>query len=1098
MPIGDKVKADFSERVYIPQVIVPVVRVAPATVATVDTKPVGRNDFNYNPGPVIPEYKPVPAVVEQPVLYNAPVISDPLPTVTSGFSPNLETFAGINTPYFALASGGAGYTPDPSFSTITMAPVSGLVGNITFTGEGLINYNRAIALLDSQTGNSLGVIYQQAPSGVSTFAIQADEQIWNGVSAYMGIGQDGNQYIWNSGSGNTILTSPTYISSLNTSSLTLDYQGNKTRLRSQSAGNLVIEDPVTGAEGALFCSTATTSTMTTTFINLDGNILTTDNLPGGAGELLLNGIPIATTANLSSIADWAFYPAVSIIDANNNNISSVKEIFAQNVNTSSIKTREINTSSIVGLSSINNIPYIPTRDWWSTQAMGNINLNNYDIVNVDNITAEINIYSQLLSSQILNVSTATIVTMSTQSITVSSINGIAYPPPSAGISTFSTLTTSSITLNSINGAPYVPAGNVASWATFPASSNVVIPNHNLTLSNGNFNIQANSGSIFYPNCQLDANITVGNTGNLLFPNMALNVASFNVGTLGSPANSISFDSLGSISMNSVEGVNVLGGGGVSITGGGGITALGATINLGAGEIGMAGGTVEIGGGNINLGAGLISMEGGLVTIGTGTIGILGGTVDVGAGLVAIGSGSITVGSGQIIVGTSATAGGDFTCYGGEIISAPSGLGGGGGISVVGTAVLSTNKIVSGDLGPGRLQIVGLSTINGAPYLPAGAISSFTTLFTSTLTASTITVSTIGTKNINTNTMTVSTIGQGPNSYITFNEGGIGYTTIHTTGLMTLEAVNIRIPQAGITDNDGSVGGPNQFLKSGITGGELLWGNLTEAELPANPLFSTIGLYPLSPFGGRINYATSGEINYSTNMTLRDNTSAGNFGFNYDTAGATIPGVSTIGMTITSGLATSLGAYVGSDNKSYINGDGIGSLNVLLPTSVSSMTVSTINGAVPGMVLKSSFPSGGYYSRVDVSIPVNTNIQLLSQSVTITSATAKVLIIAQANTFLNNQNLFLYATIGRHTASTGTGAINLANSSGTVTLATGLNTTLSNRMWATASSVNPHVATLVCNVVDNPGVGTWWYSVWVYSTGTATAENAFATVLQVSP
>jgi hypothetical protein len=618
------------------------------------------------------------------------------------------------------------------------------------------------------------------------------------------------------------------------------------------------------------------------------------------------------------------------------------------------------------------------------------------------------------------------------------------------------------------------------------------------LSNGNFNIQANSGSIFYPNCQLDANITVGNVGNLLFPNMALNVASFNVGTLGSPANSISFDSLGSISMNSVEGVNITGGGGVSITGGGGITALGATINLGAGEIGMAGGTVEIGGGNINLGAGLISMEGGLVTIGTGTIGILGGTVDVGAGLVAIGSGSLTVGAGQIIVGTSATAGGDFTCYGGEIISAPSGLGGGGGISVVGTAVLSTNKIVSGDLGPGRLQIVGLSTINGAPYLAGGAVSSFTTLFTSTLTASTITVSTIGTKNINTNTMTVSTIGQGPNSYMKFNEGGIGYTTIHTTGLMTLEAVNIRIPQAGITDNDGSVGGPNQFLKSGITGGELLWGNLTEAELPANPLFSTISLYPLSPFGGRINYATSGEINYYTNMTLIDNNSAGNFGFNYDTAGATIPGISTIGMTIASGLATSIGAYVGYDNKSYINGDGISSLNVLLPTSISSMTVSSINGAVPGNILKSSFPTTNYYQRVDVAVPANTNAQLLSQSITITSATAKVLIIGQATAFMSAQNIFLLGTLGRHTASTGTGAINLARSGGATTLADGLNATVSNRMSATNSGPSPHVATVVCNVVDTPGIGTWWYSMWVWTNGTSSVQNAFATVLQVSP
>ena len=937
MPIGDKVKPDNSTRLYvIPEKIPSVAAPANLPASLPISLVTGSSNFNYNPAPVIPEYKPVAASAAHaaPMLMSAVPLTNTTPIVTSGFSPNLETFASKDNPYFALASGGGGsFTPNPSFSTIAMAPLGGGNGAINFATDGFIGYSgNFFSIVDSGSQNGFNVGFQNAPNGVSTFRSQMSDEIWTGNSASMGIGQDGNQYIWNGGNGSTILLSPTIIPSLNTSSLTLVYGMSTTRLRAEEDGDLIIEE-LSGAEGHLYCSTVTTSSMTTTFLNLDGNLLTTDNI-GPAGELLLNGIPIATTANLSSIQDWAFYNAASTIDANNNNIEAANQIFAQNVNTSSIKTREINTSSIVGLSSINNIPYLPTQNWWQNEAMGNVNFNNYNIVDVDNIFASINIYGQLISTQLLNVSTGTFTAISTQSIKVSTINGVAYPPPApSSISSFSTFAVSSFTVNSINGTPYSPAGNVADWANFPASSNVIVSGKSIVLSNGDFNILANSGSIFYPNCQWDANITVGNTGNLLFPNMALNVANFNIGTLGSPATSISMDSLAAISLTSAEGVNITGVGGVSLIGGGGITALGATINLGAGEIGMAGGTVEIGGGNINLGAGLISMEGGLVTIGTGTLGILGGTVDVGAGLVAVGSGSITVGAGQIVLGTGAAAGGGMTAYGGQIIAAPSGLGGNGGVRIDGIAALSTNTITAGD--SGNLQIKNLSSINGLPYLPAGGVSTFSQLFTSTLTASTIYAS-----DISTNTITVSTIGQGPTSYIKFNDEG-AYTTIRANTEIVLEAVGVSFPQAGISDNIGSVGGPNQFLKSGASGGAVLWGNLTEQELPPNPLFSTITMFPLSEFGGQITYTTGGQINYSTSMTFVDNDSDGTASFVYDTTGI-VAGVSTLGSVITDGTTDrSIGLYIGGNNG-YIAGNAT-SLNVLLPTSISSLTVSSING-----------------------------------------------------------------------------------------------------------------------------------------------------------
>jgi hypothetical protein len=49
-------------------------------------------------------------------------------------------------------------------------------------------------------------------------------------------------------------------------------------------------------------------------------------------ELLLNGIPLATTANLSSIQDWATFPAVSTLDMNTNNIIGANNVVASNIN----------------------------------------------------------------------------------------------------------------------------------------------------------------------------------------------------------------------------------------------------------------------------------------------------------------------------------------------------------------------------------------------------------------------------------------------------------------------------------------------------------------------------------------------------------------------------------------------------------------------------------------------------------------------------------------------------------------------------------------------------------------------------------------------
>lgn len=68
------------------------------------------------------------------------------------------------------------------------------------------------------------------------------------------------------------------------------------------------------------------STMNTLHLDLDGQILT-----ASPTDLLLNGVPIATTGNLSSIADWSYEPAISTVQMAGNNLNQ-----AGNISTTSI------------------------------------------------------------------------------------------------------------------------------------------------------------------------------------------------------------------------------------------------------------------------------------------------------------------------------------------------------------------------------------------------------------------------------------------------------------------------------------------------------------------------------------------------------------------------------------------------------------------------------------------------------------------------------------------------------------------------------------------------------------------------------------------
>ena len=145
--------------------------------------------------------------------------------------------------------------------------------------------------------------------------------------------------------------------------------------------------------------------------------------------LLLNGVPIATTNNLSSIADWSFEPALSTIEMLGNNILGAGNITCQNI----FNALNIQTDTLSALTGI-------------TAPTGTIT----------------SFRGTTLSSINVNTSNALV----SNSLTFGSASG-----NSLGVSTLSSsaIFANSISTGTINGLPIISGSN---WSQYPASSAV--------------------------------------------------------------------------------------------------------------------------------------------------------------------------------------------------------------------------------------------------------------------------------------------------------------------------------------------------------------------------------------------------------------------------------------------------------------------------------------------------------------------------------------------------------------------------------------------------------------------------------------------------
>lgn len=400
----------------------------------------------------------------------------------------------------------------------------------------------------------------------------------------------------------------------------------------------------------LLASSTFTPFISTSVLDLDGNNLTT-----AGEELLFNNQPLASVSSVTSnVAGWSLYPAISTIICNSNAITGVTDI---------------------QLSTINGSPYISSfNSEWVSTATTDLNMSTFAIY----------------TSSIMN---------------LSSINGNVYPPPIPSSMWVSTATSaldmgpygisvSSITgISSLNGTAYPgPVVNLADWANFPAISNVVLPDKDLKMT-------TNTPGLAYNTALLNANVQIGTASNApLRPDFTAYCGSFTVGSLVSPATSVSITSLGNVAIDGGAGVSVTGGGGVAVTGGGGVAVTGA------------GGILVSGGGAVS-----INGSGGVSVVGSGAVSVAAGGVLVSGGGVAITAGGLAINAGLTEIGASALPGGGLNVWASDINMVPIGP--------------ATAKIYSEYLnsytGSNTMQITGVSTINGAVYPPtAGAATAF--------------------------------------------------------------------------------------------------------------------------------------------------------------------------------------------------------------------------------------------------------------------------------------------------------------------------------------------------------------------------------------
>ena len=282
----------------------------------------------------------------------------------------------------------------------------------------------------------------------------------------------------------------------------------------------------------LNASTISNYEIFTTYIDLDNQILTAD-----VTNLLLNGIPIATVSQLSNVADWAAYNAISTVNMGNFGIINASTI---QVNSNVLNT----TTSTITVNGFN-----PVVAWANKPAVSTLDAGGHGIINASTIQVNSNVLNTTASTitvnghdpvtawatvpavstidagshGIINASTiqvnSNVLNTTASTITVNGFNPVLGWGLTSSISTIDAgghgiINTSSLQLIGstasgllnvtpdgltlqFNGATVGTAGSESNWSRYPANSKVDFANNN-SENVGNIKFQSTLAKMYVP------------------------------------------------------------------------------------------------------------------------------------------------------------------------------------------------------------------------------------------------------------------------------------------------------------------------------------------------------------------------------------------------------------------------------------------------------------------------------------------------------------------------------------------------------------------------------------------------------------------------
>ena len=662
-------------------------------------------------------------------------------------------------------------------------------------------------------------------------------------------------------------------------------------------------------------STLNNSTINVNTIDIDGQILTADS-----DQLFLNGLPIATTANISSIADWALYDSVSTVRMMNHDITEAKDIYANTVSTSLTNTSSLGFYDALGFTLG---AYQGTFVIVDSDTMNATTINSTETVNTSSINTD-TIYSYDLRL-------------------VSSIDGTGD-----GVLTVSS-DGNTLFFNGSSIAQQAQISSIGDWALTPAVSTVNLGTHNI-YSDSTIRIQAGSANQekVIVTTELDVGGSLYVTGNVIQSNTLAN-NQFNATSIFGTNGILPTDQFANVTIH---------GGNIPVP----LAALavegGVTLDAGFGLHGITAGCLKVAGINTQrididpTGIGItsptfITMNG----LGAGNL-TMGGAVAIGAGSYVTLEHGAGLGSNAIFVQDTARDADArlIFAFGGQIL---------------GTDNISTAQIVS-QLGNFstinttslRLQNIYASSIQTSSIV--GNVGSFSTINTTSLDLQNLTASSIQVSSIVGNVGAFSTLLTNASTIRLGAQPGVGPALGNNSVGIGYNSQPFGINAVAIGSNAGNEGGPNS-ISLGQGAGVLCGSNCINIGKGANGIFGGSGTITLNGTSSNLNPVANDSCYIKPLRNVSTQPGGTTFAMGYtNTTGecvATNTKVSEIESTIknTSQITYDTGLLTTTiDGILKINGSATATQSLTANTSFNSLQVANLSSLTLNGIPLSSF------------------------------------------------------------------------------------------------------------------------------------------------